>query len=168
MFFALEPEICNNTISDNFLSDEISLELSGEAGVLVFDGSSLGCDAHPEILQRLAAKVTGCVGVGELGTTSSLLIPPQGLAASIRVSRVALILLGLLPHEGRPDPDLLLESLDITLGRDGVEHFFQDGVVAPVRSCSSAAVWPRLPAILRSPYCMSQLLSPFLKTTMAG
>ena len=67
MFFALEPEICNNTISDNFLSDEISLERSGEAGVLVFDGSSLGCDAHPEILQRLAAKVTGCVGVGELG-----------------------------------------------------------------------------------------------------
>ena len=143
-----------------------SLERSGEAGVLVFDGSSLGCDAHPEILQRLAAKVTGCVGVGELGTTSSLLISP--LAALRRVARVALILLGLLPHEGRPDPELLLESLDITLGRDNMEHFFQDGVVAPVRSCSSAAVWPRLPAILRSPYCMSQLLFPFLKTTMAG
>ena len=57
-----------------------------------------------------------------------------------------MILLGLLPHEGRPDPELLLESLDITLGRDNMEHFFQDGVVALVRSCSSAAVWPRLPA----------------------
>ena len=146
-------------ISDIFLSGEILLELPGDAGAPVFDGSSLGCDAHPEILHRLAAKVAGGVGVGVprlLGVACTRhnrrpLDPSPGSVEKSGEGRVDLV--GFAgSHEGRPDPKLLLESLSVTLGRDNMEDFFQGGVVAPVRSCSSAAVRPRLPALLRSPY----------------
>ena len=156
-FFGFKPE--TRLSQDIFLSCEISLELSGDAGAPVLDGSGLGSYAHPEILHRLAAKVAGGVGVGVprllgiLATTRYHRRPLDSSPGSVQKGckgRVDLV--GFADgHEGRPNPELLLESLSVALGRDDVEHFFQGGVVALVSSRCSTAVRPRLPALLRSP-----------------
>ena len=156
----LNLEFTKISSQDNFLSGDISLELPGDAGAPVLDGSGHGSDAHPEILHRLAAKVAGGVGVGVprfLGVLATAwhhrrpLYPSPGGVEKGGKGRVDLVRFA-DGHVGRPDPELLLESLGVALGGDNMENFFQAGVVTLVSSCCSAAVRPSLPSLLRSPY----------------